>query len=107
MLHFCDADGCLRQNFRNGCGNGRDLHAGVDIHPRWTHPIRHDSDHRPGGVGTGDRFRFGKKGRQANQERKERPADKREIAKYRHNGTKQIVRLAAFGDRRAYKKLLI
>ena len=39
----------------------RDLRAGVDIHSRWTHPIRRDSDDRPGDVGTSDRFRFGNK----------------------------------------------
>ena len=59
---FRDARRRLRQNFRNGCGNDRGLHAGIDIHPRWAHPVRRDSDDRPDGVGTSDCFRFGNEG---------------------------------------------
>lgn len=61
-LAFRDACRGLLQNFRNGCRNDGGLHTGINIHPRWTHPIRRDSDDRPDGVGTSDRFRFGNEG---------------------------------------------
>ena len=78
---FRDARRRLLQNFRNRCGTGRGLHTGIDVHTRWTHPIRSDSNDRPGHVVMGDCFRFGKIGRHDNQERKECSADKSEIAK--------------------------
>jgi len=80
-LAFRDERRRLLLNFRNGCANDRGLHAGIDIHPRWTNPIRRDPDDGPDGLGTNHCFRFGKKERHDNQKRKQRAADKSEIAK--------------------------
>jgi hypothetical protein len=59
---FRFAGRCLRQRIRNRSGNERRLSAGIDVHPRRTHPIRSDSDDRLGHVAVGDGFHFGEEG---------------------------------------------
>src|ERR1700722_4396142 len=58
-LGFRDVRRRLLKNVRNRCRNDLGLNTGIDVHTRWTHPMRGDPNYWPGHVGMGDYFRGG------------------------------------------------